>query len=171
MSIFWTTPRKVKTAKITVIVISILFLIPEIFGYVYGWKPPYTNDYMSLIGLLISICLDIFLAVIICWECKWLILIALVIFGVHLVLSAIIFNFAFIAISVSLMTTLKDQAKLRNETDAFFNALFIQAILVSLWTLLFIRYYALLTVYRWTKIPRITANVASSGPRITVHNI
>ncbi|CAP35672.1 Protein CBG18177 [Caenorhabditis briggsae] len=32
------------------------------------------------------------------------------------------------------MTTLKDQAKLRNETDAFFNALFIQAILVSLWT-------------------------------------
>ncbi|KAF1761920.1 hypothetical protein GCK72_010179 [Caenorhabditis remanei] len=69
------------------------------------------------------------------------------------------------------MTTMKRRYNIHDEKDALYSALLMEVFFVFIGILYFIRFYAALTVYRWTKIPRITANITSSGPKITLQNI
>ncbi|CAX51689.1 MARVEL domain-containing protein [Caenorhabditis elegans] len=116
--------------------------------------------------MIIGAVLELVLITIIILECKFLIFISLVILAINIAAFTLCANLSVLKFAISSMTTLKAKLGIDNEDEALDRSIVMELIAIAVLILLLVRYYAVLTVYRWTKLPRVAA-----GPRITVHNI
>ncbi|CAI2347632.1 unnamed protein product [Caenorhabditis sp. 36 PRJEB53466] len=156
------TPCRVTTAKVLVLALTVLFCaiyIGSLFFKNGYFVLSHTFSLTEILVVAVVVALEILLTVIVLLECKCLILVALIILGIMLFLTTLEANYAFLVFAIGSYSVYG--------SDAIFYCIGAEIVCLIIVAVYYIRYYCILTVYRWTRVPRVSAR--AGPPNISVH--